>query len=553
VSPKLLGDQYQIDKETCLSWTVEMCPSQSICPIKMDIEGYIRAIADERFKEALDIIREVTAFPATLGRVCHHPCEERCKRDKIEEPIAIRELKRFAADYELKSPAENLTPYPRTREEKVAIIGSGPAGLTAALDLVRKGYWVTVFETSSIAGGMLVKTIPDFILPKEVVEIEVERIGQFGVEIKTNTQIGKDIKIADLWKQGYMAIFLATGAPQSVSLKLPGVDMEGIHTAMPVLESAKLGEKLDLGKKVIIIGGGNVALDVARTAIRWGAMEVCVTCLESRADMPAFEWEILRAVDEGVKLFPSLAPQRFVARNGNRVGRVDFKRVEAAWVDREERIRWTLKEGPAAEHAIEADSVIIAIGQSTDLSYIEDHSLDVTHKGTISVDQDTLATNKPGIFAGGDVIKGAGTIVEAIAHGHEAAISIDRYLNGKDLKEGREARQVVTGEDNPPRVMSDRERQKSFALPVGRRICSFEEVEIGFTESQAIAEAERCLKCKTCNLCIGSFGCVALRWEQNNKLAKKSPQVDLDICIGCEFCPQICPYGSMTKLEEKAK
>jgi len=556
VSPKLLGEQYQIDKETCLSWIAERCPAQEACPIKMDIEGYICAIAEGRFKEALDIIREVTAFPATLGRVCHHPCEEKCKRDMIEEPIAIQELKRFAADYELRNPAEKPTPYPKTREGKVAIIGSGPAGLTAALDLVKQGYGVTVFEASLVAGGMLTKTIPDFILPREIMEIEVGRIAQLGVEIKTNTPVGKDLTIDDLWKQGYKAIFLATGAPRSLSLKIPGVDLAGVYTALSILESAKLGERVELGEKVIVIGGGNVAIDVARTALRWGAKEVNVTCLESRAEMPAFEWEILRAVDEGVKLHCSLAPQRFRAKDGNKVGWVDFKRVEAIWFDSEGRIRWSLREGPGAEYTMDTDSVIIAIGQTTDLSYLGDYGLDISNKGTISVDPDTLTTNKPGIFAGGDVVVGAGTVAESIAHGHEAAISIDRYLNDKDIKEGRgaeAAKRVITGEDKPPRAMSPRERQTAFTLPAGRRIHSFEEVELGFTEEQAIAEAERCLKCKTCNLCIAAFGCVALVWEPNEALATKSPQVDLDICIGCEFCPQICPYGSMTKLEGKVK
>jgi len=556
VSPKLLGEQYQIDKETCLSWTVEKCPAQEACPIKMDMEGYIRAIAEGKFKEALDITREVTAFPATLGRVCHHPCEEKCKRDMIEEPVAIRELKRFAADYELRNMAEKPTPYPRAREEKVAIIGSGPAGLTAALDLVKQGYGVTVFEASPVAGGMLAKTIPDFMLPKEIVEIEVGRIAQLGVEIKTNTPVGKDLTLDDLWKQGYKAIFLATGMPGSLSLKITGVDLVGVHTALPILESAKLGERVELGEKVTVIGGGNVAIDVARTVLRWGVKEVNVTCLESRAEMPAFEWEILRAVDEGVKIHCSLAPQRFRAGDGKKVAGVDFKRVEATWLDTEGRIRWSLREGPGAEYSMDTDSVIIAIGQATNLSYLGDSGLDISNRGTISVDPYTLATNRPGIFAGGDVVKGAGTVVESIAHGHEAAISIDRYLNGKDIKEGRGAeavRRVVTGEDKTPRVMSPRERQAVFTLPVGRRIRSFEEVELGFTEEEAIAEAERCLKCKTCDLCIAAFGCIALIWEPNEALATKSPQIDLDVCIGCEFCPQICPYESLIKVKGMVK
>lgn len=552
VSTKLLGEYlYQINKEACLSWTVEECPAQEKCPIKMDIEGYIAAIAKRRFKEALDIIREVTPFPATLGRICAHPCEEKCKRSKIEEAISVRALKRFIADYELRSIVDKVTPYPRTREKKVAVIGSGPAGLTAAIDLVKQGYGVTVFEASPIAGGMMAKAIPDFILPKEVVAMEVECIRESGVEIKTNTVVGRDLMIDDLFEQGYKAIFIATGMPKSLNLKLPGIDSAGIFTALPLLESARLGKKEKLGDKIVVIGGGNVAIDVARMAIRWGVKEVNITCLESRAEMPAFEWEIERAEAEGVKIHCSLAPQRFISKEG-KVSGIVFRRVERVWFDSEGRIRWSLEEGPGTESMMDSDNVVVAIGQTTDLSYLSNSRLEISKRGTIVVDPETLATNKAGIFAGGDMTWGLGTAVDAMADGHKAAISIVQYLNGEYMNKSFSPdikKITITGEDRIPKDVTPRRRQSIPVIPVGRANRNFEEVEMGFTEEQAVAEAERCLECKTCNRCIKNYRCIAMIWQPNELLARRSPQIDLDICVGCGICPQICLYETILPKE----
>lgn len=553
MSIKLLGEcQYQIDKDVCLSWTVERCPAEENCPLRMNIEGYITAIAQGRFKEALDIVKEVTPFPASLARICPRPCEGKCKRNKVEEAIAIRSLKRFVADYDLWNTEEKPIPYPRTKEEKVAIVGSGPAGLTAAFDLVKEGYRVTVFERSSTAGGMMAKAIPDFNLPKEVVAIEVDRIINSGVEIKVNIEIGKDFTLDDIFHQGYKAIFIATGMPQSLDLKIPGADLSGVYTALPLLEAAKLSKRMKLEGKVTIIGGGNVAIDIARTVLRWGAKEVDITCLESRAEMPAFEWEIDRAEAEGIKIHSSLAPQRFLSKNGRRVSAIDFNRVDKIWFDEEHRIRWSLEEGFGTELTMATDNVIVAIGQKTDLSYLENSGLHISKRGTIIVNPDTLSTNREGIFSGGDVIKGFGTVVEAMAEGHKAAASIVRYLQGERINKdhGREDTKLTsTGEDRMPKGIIPREVQVMPMIPVGRAIRSFEEVEIGFTEKEAITEAERCLECKTCNRCIKDYRCIAMKWEPNEPLARRSPQIDLDICVGCVICSQICPYESITAKE----
>jgi len=461
------------------------------------------AIAEGKFGEALSIIRQTNPLPSICGRVCHHPCEEACNRKFIDEPVAVRALKRAAVDYGLSNKEEPIAQ--RTGQARIAIVGSGPAGLTAAHDLVRKGWGVCIYEAMPIAGGLLSTAIPEFILPQQVVQADVDYIKKLGVVIKTNTAIGRDLSIDDLFRLGFKAVLIATGAQESAKLPLPGVDLDGVFYALPFLRQVKLRERHSLeGRIVVVIGGGNVAVDAARVAVRLRAKEVHVACLESRAEMPAYPWEIEAAMREGVKFHPSLAPQRFKPRDGNKVDAIDFKRVSSFERDRTGRISWTLMEGPGSDYSMRADVVIIAIGQ-VPTPPDGGTKLNLDPKGAIEVNKDTLATNVPGVFAAGDVVSAPGTVVESMAAGRRAANSIDQYLRGMNFRGGQAAvaREVfkLDPKDIPP-FMYRRRRWQVPTLAPTDATRSFQECTLGYTEWQAIEEAKRCLNCRMCGSCI---------------------------------------------------
>ena len=483
----------------CWASLQKLAPCEAACPVTMDVPGYINAIIQGKFKEAIAIARESIPFPAVCGYVCHHPCEGECIRARSEEPIAIRGLKRFAADEELKISLEKPAPVEKTRE-KVAIVGSGPAGLAAAYGLARRGYDVTVFEASAVVGGMLAVGIPEFVLPRRVVRNEIDFIEALGVEIKVNTTFGKDLTRDDLWQQGYKAMFLAIGAGESMKLDIPGINSEGIIYALPFMKDVNLGKEVKLGAKVIVIGGGNVGIDSARAALRLGA-EVSLACLESRAEMPAFKWQIQRAEEEGVKIFPSLAPQRVVAKEGKVAG-INFLSVKSIEFDELGRIRQILVKDK--EKFMEADAAIVAIGQSPSLSPIlaGAKGLEVSKKGAIVVDPDTMATNLPGVFAGGEAVAFPGTVIEAMAAGKKAAKAIDRYLRGMELKEAEALQALEVAEQKIPKFVEKRKRQEMPTLPVVERARSFKVVELGFSQAAALYEAKRCFLCSPCGSCI---------------------------------------------------
>ena len=544
---KVLGTQPQINQDKCLAWNVEQSPCENACPAHVDVEGYIAAIRKGDFQQAVAIIREYLPFPATIGRVCHHPCEDACKLGRLGDPVAIMELKRFAMDYAMKDDMEPEAIL-RTQKERVAIIGSGPAGLAAAYDLVRGGYGVTVYEASPIVGGMLSAGIPEYILPGKIVEAEIDYIRKLGVDIQTDTRIGDRLSLDELSKQGFNAFLLATGVQKSTDLDIPGADLDGIHYALPLLRKVKMGEKAAFDGKVVVIGGGGVAMDTARTLLRLGAHEVHVACLESRTRIPAFPWEVKMAEEEGVSIHPSLAPQRFIPAQGEEGRRdivVEFKRVASTQVSAEGQVSWTLTEGDGSECTMEADSVVIAIGQTPDPSIMDIGPLKFSGEGTFRVNPDTLSTNIPGMFAAGDAVTGPKTVIEAVASGKKAAIAIDSYLRGKPPKADHVQNPPIINDDLLPQGMRISPRQAGLVLPRHLRSRKFNEVNIGFTEKQAMAEANRCLRCKTCNRCIEDYGCVAIGWDQNQLVGKITPQIDLDLCIGCGVCPQLCPYGSM--------
>ena len=472
------------------------------CPIGMDVSGYVIAASKGEFDKAMQIIWDTNPFPLVCGRICHHPCEIECIRGVVDEPIAIASIKRMVADHVLKSRTKTM-PARRTQKETVGIVGSGPTGLTAAHDLVKAGYGVTVYERAPEAGGMMTRVIPEFKLPKGSVQPDIEAIRDLGVEIKTNTPVGKTLPLGSLLKR-HSAVLLAIGSWTAAALKIPGTELQGVYFALPLLEEIKKGKPVALGKRVVVIGGGNTAMDVARAAIRLGAKEVNITCLESRKTMPAHPWEIENALREGAKVHPSLAPQKFREKGKGKVGGVDFKQVETCQVDSYGNLTWTLRECAGSELSMNADSVLIAIGQVPSLESLSvNGGLTLTSRKTLAVDPETLACGIPGLFAGGDAVVGAGTIVEGMAAGRKAAGSIIKYFTGSEprneeapIEETLQRVRQSVNEDFP----KERQRQVMPTLPSREAVSSFQEVDRGFAEEAGRKEAARCLNCAT--VCI---------------------------------------------------
>jgi NADPH-dependent glutamate synthase beta subunit-like oxidoreductase len=533
--------QAYIDKNECLSWSVGVAPCEAACPLHINIEGYLLAVAQGDFERAISIIREKCPLPGVCGRVCHHPCESECKRGKIDQSLSIMALKRFAADHEQGKTSEKVkTP----SKKEVAVVGSGPAGLTAAHDLAKEGYGVTVYEALPVPGGMLATGIPEFVLPQAIVEADIEYIRSLGVEIRTNTRIGKDLSLSDLFSQGYRAILLATGAQQSVPLPIPGTNLGRVMYALPLLRETKLGEKRTLPGKVVVIGGGNVAIDVARTVLRLGAREAHIFCLESREDMPAFAWEMEMAEAEGVRIHPRQAPQKLRSKEGEKVSQVDFRAVTHCERDTSGKIVWALADGPESESTMEADWVIVAIGQRVEVP-IGDLDLQKNPKGGITTAPNTMATHIPGVFAAGDAVDVGGTVTGAMAAGRTVAVAISSYLKGGNSVEGpmTNAEASATGATSIPSSIALNERQKMPILSPDVRRRSFAEVALGLTPEQAIQEASRCLKCRTCLWCVRNWDCVAIWWAEHER--KRSPFINSRACVGCGVCIKQCPFHSI--------
>ncbi len=472
-------------------------PCQNACPIGQDSHGYIALIAEGRFDEAFDLIKERNPLPAVCGRVCHHPCESKCRRGDIEESIAIHSLKRFVADYAYRKP--NISPIKKrsanTNRNKVAIVGSGPAGLTCAYHLARMEHEVTIFESLPVAGGMLAVGIPEYRLPKKILDRDINAIRGLGVKIRTNTPIGKKLTIDDLFQKGYQAVFLGVGAHKSLSLKVPGEDLKGVYQALEFLRDINLGKKVELGKKVAVIGGGNAAIDAVRSALRLGAKEVKILYRRTREEMPAAEEEINDAQTEGVKIEYLTIPVEIMSKEG-KVSGVKCQRMALGEFDRSGRRRPIPIEG--SEFELDVDTVIPAIGQSVDLSFLgEDNGFDMTKQETFAVDPYTLATNREGVFAGGDAVSGPSTAVEAMAAGMKAAISIDKYLGGEGIivdRVRKEAKinQIPFGVELE---ITEKKRAKFPTLSLKKRVGNFRETGLGYNKEMAVEEAKRCLRC----------------------------------------------------------
>ena len=474
-------------------------PCQHTCPVGINIPKYVAHIAAGEYLEAIDTIRERNPFPSICGRICHHPCESRCRRGELDDPVAIRELKRFAADWYFENITEDPEPFPQTHRQKVAVVGAGPTGLSCAYFLAKMGYPVTVFEALPIGGGMLSVAIPEFRLPREVIQREIDYIAKKGVDIRYNTPITVNFTVEDLRRDGFEAVFVAAGAQRSQRIGIPGEleDIAGFYYGLRFLRDAKLGRQVRIGRRVAVIGGGNVAMDTARTALRLGADEVSIYYRRSRDEMPVTKAEYDQTIAEGIQVHFLVSPTRIVSENW-KVMALQCSQMKLGEPDESGRRRPIPISG--SEFSVEADNVIAAVGQAPDLSFLPtDSGLERTRLETLVVDSNTLSTNVDGVFAGGDFVTGPGMVIDAIAAGRRVAIAIDKHLKGDtsrveiyDLKAG------VVGELSGHEIEESWETQPRLlvpTLPVRERKTNFAEVELSFSEEKARQEAKRCLRC----------------------------------------------------------
>jgi NADPH-dependent glutamate synthase beta subunit-like oxidoreductase/NAD-dependent dihydropyrimidine dehydrogenase PreA subunit len=540
--------------ELSREWLQKNFPCQWACPVHTEAGKYVALIAEGKFREAYAVARRPNPLASICGRICAAPCETVCRRGEIDAPIAIRALKRFVTE---RFGVESMMDFSVLSEiygrrqdrypEPVAVVGSGPAGLACAHDLALLGYPVTIFEAAPVAGGMLRLGVPEYRLPRALIQLEVNAILSLGVELRSGVRLGRDLALADLRSQGFRAIFLGVGAMRSRDLAVPGLELDGVLRGVDYLLNVNLGYKVEMGRRVVIIGGGNVAIDVARTAarggehenlqrnlsvvqaldvarsaVRFGAREVTVCCLESESEMPAAQDEVEEAGREGVRFRHRLGPHRFLGENGKLTG-VEFQTASRVF---DENGRFSPQFVAGSESVIPCDSVIMAIGQTGDLSFLQPEDGVATQRGQIQVDPETLATTAPGIYAGGDAAFGPRIAINAVADGKRAARSIDEHLRGAPRPDAERAVEVVI---QPPFDRAGRReldydgipRQRPPSRPIERRI-GIAEVEECFTEAQARREGKRCLHCWTNTI-----------FEQDRRAGTE--------CILCGGCQDVCP------------
>jgi NADH-quinone oxidoreductase subunit F len=466
-------------------------PCSSACPANVDIPGYVSLVAENRCAEALRLHRERNPFPAICSRVCFHTCEDKCRRATLDESVSIRGVKRFMVDQEVTIQLPEVRENPDNARRRIAIVGAGPAGLSCAYFLARMGYQPKIYESEPRPGGMLVQAIPAYRLPREIVAREVRMIENMGVEILTDRRLGTDFSLKSLRAEGCEAVFLGVGAPLGLGLEIPGDNAEGVTDALGFLRIYNLRGSVKVGQRVVVVGGGNSAIDAARTAVRLGAREVTVVYRRSREGMPAYREEIEEALHEGVKLQLLTAPVAIVVENGAVAG-VRCKPMRLGQFDRSGRRR---PEEGGEPFVISADQVLVAIGQQLDArQYCDEVMLATRTGGLLLADAVTGQTSEKWIFAGGDAVSGPSSVVEAVAAGERAAVGIDRYLTGREHAFWRELHEVDTFFD-PEAPPLDEPREQLPLIPVQRRCNNFDEVEQPWREAVAIRQAQRCLRC----------------------------------------------------------
>ncbi|MBI5841976.1 MAG: FAD-dependent oxidoreductase [Chloroflexi bacterium] len=499
-----------------------IAPCRDACPAHQRAQGYIALIREGRWADALRVIKMDNPFPGICGRICNHRCETACNRNLVDEPINIRALKRFVTDKVYSEPRQPVEPveikYP---DQRVAIIGAGPCGLTAAQDVIRQGYPVTIFEAMPVAGGMLRLGVPEFRLPAEIIEHEVADITDLGIELRLNTPV---TNLDDIFNEGFTSVLISVGAHEGVRLPIPGANLEGVLINTQFLKDVRLGkyETLkvsetfrvsELGKNVLVLGGGNVAIDVARTAVRLGC-KVSMACLEGRDQMPAHDWEIQAALDEGIEIYNSRSFESVLGDENGRARGVECMQVSSFSFD--EMGRLSVEKSPDSNHVIPCDTVIFSVGQRAGLAFIPaDAGVGLTERKTIAINPNTFAATRPGVFAAGDSVSGTAFVIEAVASGHKAAESILRYLQSEALERPPKPELPVvklTRQEIDDRIARGEIKKQNRVplpeLPIEQRIRNFAEIEGGYDDESAQREAARCLACGICSECMScTFAC----------------------------------------------
>jgi NADPH-dependent glutamate synthase beta subunit-like oxidoreductase len=543
-----------LNKTVDRDWLNTNFPCMMACPAHTNAGRYVSLIAEGRFEEAYRFARDPNPMASICGRVCAHPCETACRRGEIDKPIQIRALKRFLTE-RYGPESRNFKPIEAGKlpklPYKVAIVGAGPVGLSAAHDLALMGYSVTIFEAAAVAGGMLYLGIPEYRLPRSVVEAQVREILDMGdVTLKLNHRAGRDFSIKDLRSQGFDAVLIAVGAHRSRDLQIPGNDLDGVIKGIDFLLNVNLGYKFTIGKKVVVIGGGNVAMDVARSAarevvrqheaptdtwaqnvsavatkemmdvslsaLRLGASEVHIVCIERRDEMPAAMEEIVEAEEEGITIHAGFGPKRIVGANG-KVTSLETLTTQRVF---DEQGRFNPQFQTGSEALVDCDTVILAIGQSANLDFLGDSGVAISPRGLISVEPGNLMTSQPGIFAGGDCVFGPRLIIDSVADGKRAAVGIDEFLRKQTHPEPLIEVEMLSHHQMITDYM-EIPRQAVPMLPLDRRT-GMTEVEVGFDEQSAMVEAQRCLRCFINTIFEGT-------------------EVDGTECILCGGCVDVCP------------
>ena len=517
--PDKWNEDYRTNRENVVETGTSPCKTE--CPAHISVQGYIKLASQGRYKEALELIKHENPFPAVCGRICPRKCESECTRGDIDDPVAVDEIKKFIAQQDLNMDNRYV---PKLRHEygkKIAIIGAGPSGLSCAFYLAIDGYKVTVFEKQKALGGMLTLGIPSYRLEKEVISAEIDILRELGVEFKTGIEVGKDVSLKDLRSQGYEAFYLAIGAQVGRALGIEGEDSEGVVTGVDFLRDVNLGNDIKLEGNVVVIGGGNVAIDVARTATRVGASKVEMFCLESEKEMPALEEEIAEAVSEDIGINNSWGPKRILEENGRVVG-IEFKKCLSVF-DNSGKFSPTFDEKETK--IVKTNHVLISVGQGIDLGkLLENSKIELNPNKTIKADAFTLQTGEMDVFAGGDAMTGPRFAIDAIAMGKEGAISIHRYVQpGQSLILGRNRREYrALDKENLTLESYDRmPRQRTLPVDGKKSRETFKDLRITFTEEQMMKEAERCLGCG-------------------------ATTVDEYMCVGCGACTTRCKFDAIS-------
>jgi NADH-quinone oxidoreductase subunit F len=459
----------------------------------VDVPGFVSLVAERRYAEALQLHRERNPFAAVCARVCFHTCEDHCRRASLDDPVAIRGVKRFMVDQEVTIQRPRSMELPENAERPVAIVGGGPAGLSCAYFLARLGYRPVVFEAEPRPGGMLVQTIPAYRLPRETLFREIRMIEQMGVEIRTEQALGRDFTLSELHEEGYQAVFLGVGAPQCMGLGIPGDDAAGVVEAGDFLKQYNIRGSVPVGKEVVVVGGGNAAIDAARTALRLGAQSVKIVYRRSQEQMPAYAEEIDEALNEGVELLPLTQPVAVETAPNGSVRALRCTPMALGDFDRSGRRRPHARDESA--FTIEADQIIAAIGQTLDAEQLTgDVEVATSDKGFIATDPTCGQTSLPWLFAGGDAASGPASVVLAIAAGERAAVGIDTMLSGENHAFWREEQPVDTYVD-PDAEPAPYSREDLRTIDAERRRYNFDEVELPWCEQVAIRQACRCLRC----------------------------------------------------------